>query len=182
MLAAPLFFKKEKITVSKLAGCILGFIGIVIINLDGSSLRFSVGDLFILLASVSAAAGYVISKFLNGKCFPDLLTGWQQLLGGIVLLVSGLVSGGHLGQVTPIGMFYLLLLSFASACSYTLWVKLLQSNDVSSVSVFKFMTPIFGVVSSGLLLGENILNLRNLLSLLLVCVGICTVNMRRKDR
>ena len=182
VLLAPLFFKKEKITWAKLAGCLVGFIGIVIISLDGSSLAFSFGDMFILFASVSAAAGYITSKFLNGRCPPDLMTGWQQAIGGVVLLAAGLLTGGRLGKVTPAGLGYLLLLSFAAACSYTLWVKLLQTSDVSSVSVFKFMTPIFGVLFSGLLLGESILNLKNLLSLLFVCVGIYAVHRPRREK
>ena len=55
-------------------------------------------------------------------------------------------------------------------------VVLLQRNDVSCISVFKFLTPIFGVALSGLLLGENIFTLENILALALVCAGLMIAN------
>jgi len=181
VITAPLFFRNEKLTLTKLFGCIVGFLGIVIVNFNGSELMLSIGDIFILLASVSAAAGYLISKYLNGTCSPEIMTGCQQLTGGVILLAAGVISGGRFGIITPAGIGYLLFLSFAASCSYTLWVKLLHCNEVSSISVYKFMTPIFGVFFSGILLGESILSFKNLLSLILVCIGIYAVNRKSRN-
>ena len=47
---------------------------------------------------------------------------------------------------------------------------------MSRISVFKFLTPIFGVALSGLLLGENIFTLENILALALVCAGLMIAN------
>lgn len=176
VLLTPLFFHQEKLTALKCIGCVLGFAGIVVINLNGLSISFQIGDGLIVLASLSAAAGYLISKKHAGNAEPAAVTGMQQLLGGAVLLVSGLFSGGHIPRLTISGILSLVFLSLAAAVSYTLWVKLLQTNDVSVISVYKFMTPLFGVLLSGLLLGEPILCWQNGVSLALICLGICLAN------
>ena len=178
VLLTPLFFRREKLTLQKSIGCLLGFAGIIVINLDGLTFSFQTGDGFIVLASLSAAVGYLISKKYAGEADPAAVTGFQQLVGGGILLTAGLLSGGHIARVTPSGIGSLIFLSLAAAVSYTLWVRLLQTNDVSSVSVYKFMTPMFGVLLSGILLGEAIFRWQNLVSLVLICAGIYLANRR----
>ncbi len=176
VLLTPLFFRQEKLTVRKTLGCLLGFSGIIVINLEGLNLSFHKGDGFIILSSLSAAAGYLISKKYAANADPAEVTGMQQLIGGGILLFAGLISGGSIIQITLSGILSLAFLSLAAAVSYSLWVKLLQTNDVSAVSVFKFMTPLFGVMLSGLILGETIFVWQNGVSLALICLGICLAN------
>ena len=42
------------------------------------------------------------------------------------------------------------------------------------------MIPVFGTITSGIVLGENIFTIPNLISILLVTAGIVFVNLRRK--
>lgn len=176
VLLTPLFFKKEKLTKQKLLGCVVGFAGIVVMNLSG--LRFSIewGDLVVVLSSCFAAAGYLLAKAMPSVCDPIVTTGWQQLLGGGTLLVIGLLCGGRLQEWNALGVATFLFLVVCAAAAYSLWFYLLQRNDVSRISVFKFLTPIFGVALSGLLLGENIFTLENILALALVCAGLMIAN------
>jgi len=176
VLLTPLFFRKESLTVPKCIGCILGFAGIIVINLEGLRFSFQSGDGFIVLSSLSAAAGYLISKKYAGNADPAVVTGMQQFLGGTVLLTSGLLTGGYITRFTLSGILSLVFLSLAAAVSYTLWVRLLQTNDVSAISVYKFLTPLFGVLLSGLLLGEPVLCWQNGISLALICLGIYLAN------
>ena len=62
--------------------------------------------------------------------------------------------------------------------AYTLWALLLKHNAVSSVAVYGFMNPLFGLLLSAVLLGEReqAFSLNSLLALLLVCAGIIVVN------
>jgi len=182
VLLTPLFFRQEKLTVRKTLGCLLGFSGIIVINLEGLNLSFHKGDGFIILSSLSAAAGYLISKKYAVNADPAEVTGMQQLIGGGILLFAGLISGGSIIQITLSGILSLAFLSLAAAVSYSLWVKLLQTNDVSAVSVFKFMTPLFGVMLSGLILGETIFVWQNGVSLALICLGICLANYCNHQR
>jgi len=176
VLLTPLFFRREKLTFPKCVGCILGFAGIIFINLDKLSISFQLGDGLIVLSSISAAIGYLISKKCANGAEPAAVTGMQQFLGGGILLISGLITGGHILRFSLIGILSLVFLSLAAAISYSLWVKLLQTNDVSVISIYKFMTPLFGVLLSGLLLGEPIFRWQNAVSLSLICLGIYLAN------
>jgi len=57
----------------------------------------------------------------------------------------------------------------------------LKYNPVGKVSIYIFTVPIFGVVLSGLLLGEQILSVKNLAALVLVSIGIFIVNSKTEE-
>ena len=78
----------------------------------------------------------------------------------------------------PLAPLMLLYLGCISAVAYSLWGILLKYNPVSRVTVFSFMTPVFGVLLSAALLRET--NTPHgavcAAALVLVCIGICLVN------
>ena len=85
--------------------------------------------------------------------------------------------GGHWGTVSPASVGMLIYLALVSAVAYTLWGCLLKCNPVSRVTVFGFLTPVFGVLLSALMLEETGgLGGRTFLALALVCLGILLVN------
>jgi drug/metabolite transporter (DMT)-like permease len=96
----------------------------------------------------------------------------------MVLSILGFLAGGRIWLQSLEALGILLYLSVSIAAAYTLWVALLKYNDVSRVSVFKFAVPVFGVIFSGVLLGEDIFRLKNLVSLLLICFGIVAINIK----
>lgn len=166
-------FRMEKLTVQKLLSCIIGFIGIIIMNLDGLNLNMNfLGDGFVLLAIVSYSFSVVVTRIFAQTDDPVVLCGYQMTLGGGVLLLVGVVLHGKMDFMGMLPVF--LYLSVIYAVSYTLWTVLLKHNPASSVTIFSFMTPVFGVVFSWLLLSEDggvpFLNL--IFALILVCVGI----------
>ena len=89
-----------------------------------------------------------------------------------MLLVAGMLSGGRITQVNFSAVLSLLFLVLASAAAYSVWFYLLQRYDASRISIYKFFTPIFGVLLSGLLLHEQVFTVTNMAALLLVCIGI----------
>ena len=180
VLLTPLFFRKEKLTARKLLGCAAGFAGIVVMNFSGLSLKVEFGDLIVIASSCCATAGYLISKGMPGKSDALTSTAWQQIFGGTILLILGLTTGGKLASPNTEGLLCLLFQVAAAAVSYSLWFYLLKTFDASTVSISKFMTPVFGVLFSGLLLGEKIFTLTNLIALALVCAGVVAVNLKKK--
>ena len=64
--------------------------------------------------------------------------------------------------------------------AYSVWSLLLKYNPVSKVTVFGFMTPVFGVVLSAVFLGEaaSMPWLQSLIALVLVSAGIYIVNRK----
>ena len=94
----------------------------------------------------------------------------------------GFAIGGKITTVTSSGLILLLYLAFVSAGAYTVWSLLLKHNPVSKVAVFGFCTPIFGVILSAVLLGEKTgFQMKTLVALIFVCVGIITVNYKKKE-
>ena len=183
VLLLPLADKSERMTRAKAAGCILGFAGLILINLDGLHFSFTFeGEGCIILSSITSAIGYVINRKLARRGYdPILLTGRQQLIGGVVLTILGLVMGGRILPSGIGGVLIILYLAFSIAAAYVIWSVLLASNPVSDVTIYKFATPVFGVLNSAVILGEDIFNLRTIVSLIAVAGGILLVNRKRSS-
>ena len=102
-------------------------------------------------------------------------------LGGIVLMVLGLLLGGKFDFVGMLPVF--ICLSLIYSVSYVLWTVLLKYNPASSVSIYSFMTPVFGVIFSSLLLSEDggVATLSLIIALVLVCAGIILWGYEKKS-
>ena len=73
-------------------------------------------------------------------------------------------------------------LSTIYAVSYTLWTVLLKNNPASSVTIYSFMIPVFGVIFSALFLTEDggVAPLSLCVALILVCLGIVLWGYEKK--
>ncbi len=176
-------FRSDRMTIRKIVGCLVGISGIVVINLGGDLGGFSLlGDGLVILSNLSGAAGNIVSKkFASGRS-PVQLAGWQLLVGGSALIVTGFSCGGRLVFYDLSCVLMLLYLAAMAGIAFMLWTMLLFHNEVSRVAVFNLLIPVFGTMWSGLFLKENIFTLVNLLSLLLVCGGIFLVNIPFKTK
>ena len=185
ILVASLMFHQERLTMRKIIGCIVGFVGVVLVNVSGQGLDLHLsllGEGFIFFSTVSYAFSSVLIKKYSREENPVMLSGWQFTIGGLVMALSGLLMGGRLHALTPKSSAMLCYLACVSAIAYTLWSLLLKYNPISKVAVFGFMNPVFGVILSAILLGEaDTLDLRALLALALVCVGIYIVNRKESS-
>lgn len=175
---AHLIYRNDRLTSSKIIGCVIGFTGVMVVNFNRSLLDLNftlLGEGFVVIAAFIQAAAMIYGKKLSQKMSPMIMTGYQLAIGGTVLLVGGYALGGTLGTVTLASsalLFYLVLLSSAAL---SLWALLLKYNRVGLVSVFNFQVPIFGAILSGIFLGENIMEWKNIVALILVCSGIWLV-------
>ncbi len=182
ILIACFLFHTERFTLAKAWGCLLGFGGVVLLNLSGGQWHFAAnGEGFVLLSTVASAISAVLIKRFSEKEDPVLLSGWQFFFGGLALAVCGALLGGQL-TVTAEGIGLLVYLAFLSAAAYTLWGLLLKYNTVSSVSVYKCAIPLFGTLLSAWWLGEaeKLLQWQTPLALLLVIGGVLAVQQRQK--
>nr|WP_295734316.1 DMT family transporter [uncultured Intestinibacter sp.] len=179
VILAHFFYKDDKLTFRKTLGCIVGFLGIIIVNLSGdvNSQSSFLGEGCLIISALAFAIGSIISKEATKiESNPMIVTGYQLLIGGFILIVFGLIGGGKL-QVTSTSAFMLFLyLALLSSIAFSLWTTLFKYNPVSKVSIFNFLTPIFGTILSALILSEDVFNLKNISALILVCFGIYIVN------
>lgn len=140
-------------------------------------------DLICDLADLLLAAlanGFSISLFKRYAEGEDTLTlcGYQFIVGGGLLLLTGLCFGGTLPHFTGQSLLLLGYMVLLSAVAQTIWSALTRYNPVGRVAVYGFLNPVFGVLLSALLLreGQQAFTPYSLAALVLVCVGIFVVN------
>lgn len=182
ILAASLIFHQEKLTGKKLAGCLIGFAGVIIANLTGNGFNFDVslfGEGFMLISATSYGFSSVYIKRYSKYHDPVMLSGYQFGLGGVILMILGLLMGGRLHTITFSGMGILIYLALVSAVAYSIWGILLKHNPVSKITIYGFSNPVIGVLLSALLLAEGAqaFSVKNIFALGLVALGIIIVNI-----
>ena len=180
ILFACLLFRQEPFTKAKLAGCIAGFAGMVIVNLAGGGLSFEfalTGEGFMIISAVSYGFSSVFINRFSAKDDPVMLSGWQFMIGGLILTCAGFIFGGRLRAASPKAIILLIYMMFISAAAYSLWGILLKYNTVSQISIFGFMIQVFGSVFSAIFLKEgSSIGINTVIALVLVCLGIYLVN------
>ena len=173
-------FKQEKLTGFKILGSIIGFIGIILVNITGKNFDFNFsfqGEGFILFSALSSAMSASLIKEFSKKSNVVMLCGYQFFFGGLTMAIIGFIKGGKLDFAGPQNIILLLYMGFISAAAYTIWSLLLKYNNVSKVSTCKFMNPIFGVLLSFIFLDEkDSLGWQVVIALVLVSLGIYIVN------
>lgn len=179
-LIASLIFRIEKLTLKKILSCVIGFAGIIIMNLDGLSLNVTIGDGLVVLAITCYSFGVVFTKIFAKDEDAIVLSAYQMSLGGAVMLLIGIALGGRIAFASMLPI--IICLSVIYAVSYTLWAVLLKKSEASTIIIFSFVTPVFGVIFSELLLNEEGgVALPNLvIALVLVSVGIILNVMKGK--
>ena len=157
VLLACACFKSDRLTTRKVLGCVVGFSGILALNLGGAeSGRFTLlGDGMIILNAICGALSNLMTRGLSRRIDVFVGTGYGLTIGGILLIIPGLLSGGTLPNVNMLGIACLLLLIAISAVGFTLYNKLLSLNPVGKVAIYNSLIPVVGAVTSCLCLGET---------------------------
>jgi drug/metabolite transporter (DMT)-like permease len=182
-LIASLIFKMEKLTLKKLFCCGIGFIGIIVMNLDGLTLKISLmGDGLVVAGVLAYSFSVVITNLVAQKENSMMLCGYQMSFGGVILLIIGILFKGRLdimGMLPVLGG-----LSLIYAVAYNLWTVLLKYHSPSTVTVYSFMSPILGVIFSSLILSEDsgVSNINLIIALGLVCAGIILWDYQKKPK
>ncbi len=163
----------------------VAFAGVVLAFADGmlhpaSGPSTSLGDALGVLAGVLWSATTLVIRASRLSEAPAAKTLLYQLAVSAVLLLAMAAGTGQAWTVslTPIALASLayqsVLIAFAS---YLTWFWLLRRYLASRLSVFSFLTPLFGVAFGVLLLHDPV-SLRFALAAALVLSGILLVNLR----
>ncbi len=179
---AFLFDKDDHFSLPKLIAGILGFFGIIVTNLDGSGFTFGLGDVLLLLASLCSCISVICTKSATKTINPVQIVAYSQLAGGIFLFVVGLILGGKLTHIDLRSVLTFAYICGASIAAYSLWNILIKYNNVSKLSVIKFTEPLFAVIFSGLILGEQIFRLSYLIAFIIIILAIIISNVKRGER
>lgn len=180
VLLACAFFKSDRLTPGKMLGCIVGFIGIMVLNVGGGSgggFTFMGDGMIILNALCSAFAG-LMTRGLGARANVFVATGYSLAIGGVMLMLPGFLLGGTLPCVTAAGVGILFLLICISTLGFTLYNKLLSCNPVGKVAIFNSLIPVVGAVTSCLCLNEPFY-WKYLFAALLAMTGIYIINAKK---
>jgi drug/metabolite transporter (DMT)-like permease len=182
VLLAHFIYTDDKLDGRKMLGCLIGFAGVVAVNFAAAGtldFHFSWdGEGLLLVSTFSGSLAAIYGRRLSQDMDATVMTGWQLLLGGLVLTAMGLIGGGHFAQFSFGAGVLVVYLAAVSAVAFALWSLLLKHNPVGSVAVFNFEIPIFGAILAALVLGESVLEWKNLAALVLVSAGIWLVTTK----
>lgn len=173
---AFLFFREEKFCIIKIIAAVVGFCGIIAINYNPDGIKFLVGDILIICASVCTVVANVISKKSVEGNSPFWITGISQLVGGLIIFVAAIIMGAESLNFNIKSTAVFMYICIASIVAYTLWYYILNSNSLSKLFIIKFAEPLFACVFGAVLLGENIFKIQYLLAFVLISGGILLGN------
>ena len=183
VLLAHFLYADDKLTGRRVLGCLIGFAGVVAVNFATGVFDFHfslLGEGLLLVSTFAGSLAAIYGRRLSRNMDATVMTGWQLFLGGLVLTALGLAGGGHFASFSLGAGVLVVYLACVSAVAFALWSLLLKHNPVSDVAVFNFEIPIFGTLLSALVLGETIFEWKNLVALVLVCVGIWLVTQAKR--
>jgi len=159
LLAAFVF--GERLRARAIAGIALAFVGVVVIA--GTPDIFAAGRTGLVLMIVAAffwALASIQMKSL-GRISPFAANAWLAVFAAPELLIeSWMFEQSPLSSlsgltVTGVGAI-LYLVVMTTFVGYGIWFKLVQAHPVSVVMPFTLTNPMFGILSSAVMLGEQI--------------------------
>lgn len=181
VLLACVFFKSDRLTANKIIGCLVGFAGVLALNVGGGdSGSFTLmGDGMIILNTLCSAIASLMTRGLGRRVDVFVGTGYSLAIGGVVLLFAGVFAGGTIPTVTFAGVVILGLLICISTLGFALYNKLLSCNPVGKVAIFNSLIPAVGALTSCLCLSEPFY-WKYVVAALLATVGIYIINKGKK--
>lgn len=160
------------------AGVLLGFVGVFITM--GGQLQLEVGTVFGLASAVFWAISTLLIKRWGQRFDVWVLTAYQMMFGGLILLVLSALFENQQLAVNPVSISVILWLAIpASIVQFAVWFYLLQNGNPGKVSAFLFLAPFFGIISGWLVLDEKI-GLSLLIGGAFIFAGIFLVNWPEK--
>lgn len=171
-----LFFKEDRLSMRKLIGAVMGFVGIAAINTNSAGITFGIGDTLIVAASFCTVFSNVVSKNVFRSVKPVTATGVSQLFGGLLLLTIGKFMGGSVTFSCDISILIIIYICIASIFSYSIWYSIVKNGELSKLFIIKFAEPIFASIFGAVILGENVFKLQYLAAFFLISIGIFVSN------
>jgi drug/metabolite transporter (DMT)-like permease len=164
---------------------VVGFGGIVLLVQPGSD----TGPLGYLLLTVLGSFLWALGSFLSPRIpvprHALVATGYEMLVGGLVLLAIGLavyspseLDPGRWSGRSIFGLCYLIV--FGSLLGYSAYVWLLANAPIAKVSTYAYVNPVVAIALGVIVLDES-LTLRIVAGALLILAAVAIV-LRREAR
>lgn len=171
-------FLKERMTILKISGVILGITGIYFILIvgGGSFTKLSIGDLFIFLSVIAQALSFLFIRKASYTLNTKTITCYALLMGAGFLMMLSFAMEGQVMSAIGAAPSYVWLIFIASAIISTGIGNLCYNFAISQVgpgeaAIFLNLAPLFSLVGSVLLLNEPF-KLIQLVGFMMIIVGV----------
>lgn len=167
LYTAPLFtavglhflLREERMTRLQWLGIFVAFTGIAFaVRFTFSGDAALIGDLYALAAGLAWGISSIVIRISSLSTLPSSCTLFYQLTTTSVILALAAYSRGEMMFV--LNKTSLLSLAFqtivVAVISYLTWFTLLRYYKVSSLGTLILMTPVMGIASGAVFLGENL--------------------------
>ncbi len=182
IVIAALFLKGETITLNRIAGLIVGFLGVaVLVGLDTADLGSAntLGELALIGATISYAVGNVYAKAHVHGLRPMIPALFQVFFGLVVTGTLAFLTEHPLAVVpAPNAILAVVWLGvLGSGLAYLCYFRILQDWGATRASMVAYLLPVVGIVLGAIVLREP-MTINTLFGTLLVIGGIALVNAR----
>ena len=180
-VGAHFLVEGERLRGTKVAGLVCAFVGIAVAFADALRLPTRdelLGDVLVLGGAVCWGATTVAIKASRHTHLTPNKTLFYQLAGSALVLLPLSLAIEEPGVIRPSAVavgalaFQIVIVAFAS---YLAWFWLLARYPASELSAFSFLTPLFGMAASAVVLGERV-GPALAVAMALVALGISLVN------
>ena len=181
VILACIFFKSDKMTYRKMLGCVVGFAGILTLNMGNqeSGAFTLLGDGLIILNALCGALAGLLTRGVNKRIDVFVGTGYSLAVGGALLIIPSLLMGATLPQITLWGVCILALLVGISTIGFALYNKLLTCNPIGKVAIWNSLIPVVGALTSCICLHETFYA-KYIWAAGLATIGIYIINKGKK--
>ena len=177
-IMSHLFLKEEgKLRANFFIGFVVAMIGIFLISFNGSKSELNpVGDLLALLAAFVWACYSILTKKISSYGYHTILTTRRVFFYGILFMIPTLFMFDfhlELSRFTnPVYLFNIIFLGLgASALCFVSWNLAVKVLGAVKTSIYIYMVPVITVVTSTLILHEQITAL-SIIGTLLTLAGL----------
>lgn len=158
VLISLLLIPGDKISKRLIISLVLGTAGIIITNAGGglgdTSFKLT-GEGFIIMATIVNALCSVLVRKYGQNQNSYLLTGFQFIIGSIVLILIGITTKHGSLIFTNKGIVLLIYSSILSAAAFTIWTMVLRYHSASEFGIYRLFIPIFASILSIIFLKEQ---------------------------
>jgi len=186
IVLAALFLIDEPMRVNRVVGLAIGFVGVVVItapSLDPSARGDLPGEIALILAAVSYAAGNVYARRNVRGLKPIIPPFFQVFFAFLVTGTLAVVFENPLAiDYQPSSILSIVWLGLlGSGLAYLVFFRLLAAWGSTRSSLVAYLLPVVGIVLGAVVLGETIAP-EMIAGTALVVGGIAATNSRRGQR
>ena len=153
---------EENLSARRMLGLALAFGGVCLVAVgtpdEGLARRPGLGNILMVVSSMLLAIRVIYTRRLVQDIHPLKPVVWQMGLGLPAFLVLALTTEQPLLQPlswAPVVAILYQGIGVAGLC-FVIWTTLLQRHSASTLSMFGFTVPFFGVFLSAVIFGESI--------------------------